>query len=174
MRALEAGPLWPYAKNFNLYHCPGDTRDTRKCGDGYAWVTYSKSQNYGGDPSGDYWGMGATIAKMSDATSPANTFLMAEDTDSRGIDVNTWVVEWITGTPNFTWVDPLGMYHIDANTWSFADGHALAHVWTGQQIIQAGLGAAEGLATFYFDGPTSGPDYLYVQEHLRFPGWKQE
>jgi prepilin-type N-terminal cleavage/methylation domain-containing protein len=172
--ALEAGPLWPYAKNYHLYHCPGDLRDTRKTGDGFAWVTYSKSQNYGGESYGDYWGAGASCMKASDITAPADTFVMAEDTDSRGIDVGTWVLNWITGTGNFTWEDPLAMYHVDADTWSFADGHALAHRWTGRQIIVAGLEAAQGLGTFGFAGPTSGPDYQYIQQHYRFPGWKQE
>jgi prepilin-type N-terminal cleavage/methylation domain-containing protein len=169
--ALQSGPLWPFAKQAKMYHCPGDTRATKLTGQGYAWVTYSKSQNCGGEPYDDYWGAGNSCMKTADITAPAETFATIEDTDWRGIDMGTWVLNWTTGTGRFTWEDPIGMYHVDTDTWGFADGHAGTHRWTNRQIIAAGLEAATGVDTAGFTGPTSGTDYDYIASHYRFPGW---
>ncbi len=174
--ALELSPLWQYAKNAKIFHCPGDTRVLLSPGSGYAWVTYSKSQNYGGESYDNYWGCGATCLRTSDINAPAETFTTVEDTDWRGINDGSWVLNWVkspVGQPDsFTWEDPLGMYHIDTDTWSFADGHSGTHRWADQGVIQAGQQAAKGVATAGFAGPTSGPDYQYIRMHYRFPGWK--
>jgi prepilin-type N-terminal cleavage/methylation domain-containing protein len=172
--ALQASPLWPFAKNANTYHCPGDTRATKTTGHGYAWVTYSKTQNYGGETYDNYWGAGNACLKAADVSSPAETFATVEDTDWRGFNVGTWVLNWTTGTGKFTWEDPIAMYHVDTDTWGFADGHVATHKWTNQKIIAAGLEAATGQDTAGFSGPNSGTDYDYIAAHYRFPGWKQQ
>ena len=102
-----------------LFHCPGDIRDTLPTGSGYAYDSYSKTQNYAGDPYDDYWKMGATCSRTSNVNSPSMTFVFVEDTDWRGYDVGTWVVNW--KTDGFTWQDPLAMSHLNVNTWAFAE-----------------------------------------------------
>jgi prepilin-type N-terminal cleavage/methylation domain-containing protein len=174
-QALAGSPLYQYARNVGMWHCPGDTRIMNAPGKGFAYCGYSKSQNYAGDPDDTsgaaYWGMGATLAKASDVTAPSLTFMVAEDTDSRGIDLGTWTMDWDYRTPNFTWVDPLAMYHINVDTWLFVDGHVESHKWTDPLAIKAGQKASVGVADFYFTAATSGPDYRYVQFRSRFPGW---
>jgi hypothetical protein len=175
VQALQQSPIWVYAKNANLYHCPGDTRSTLLTGKGFAWVTYSKTQNYGGESYSSYWGAGSTCLRISDITAPAETFTTVEDTDWRGINDGTWVINWTKGANapgRFTWEDPLGMYHIDSDTWGFADGHTSSHRWTNKQLVQAGQQAAKGVQMAGFTGPNFGADYDYVRSHYRFPGWR--
>jgi prepilin-type N-terminal cleavage/methylation domain-containing protein len=174
VQALTESLVFPYVKNVAIFHCPGDTRIMNKTGQGYAYDSYSKTQNFAGDPYDNYWGMGACCQKCSDITAPSMTFMAVEDTDWRGYDDGTWVVNWeLGGDPeSFTWEDPLAMYHIDVNTWLFIDGHVETHQWHDKAAIAAGLEAATGVATTQYPAKTSGPDYDYVRTRLRFPGWK--
>jgi prepilin-type N-terminal cleavage/methylation domain-containing protein len=169
--ALRTSPLYPYINNMAVFHCPGDTRIMNAPGHGFAYCGYSKSQNFAGDPYDNYWGMGATLLKTSDVTAPSLTFMFVEDTDWRGIDDGTWTMTWETGTPNFTWVDPLAMYHINVDTWLFVDGHVESHKWHDPLAIKAGQQASLGVDDAYYTAATSGIDYNYVQFRLRFPGW---
>ncbi len=112
--------------------------------------------------------------KDADVTAPAETFAAVEDTDSRGYNDGTWVVNWqLNGAApgSFTWEDPPAMYHVDGDTWSFIDGHVGTHKWTDPGIIADGQKAAKGGTMGAFTGPASGPDYNYVRNGLRFPGW---
>jgi prepilin-type N-terminal cleavage/methylation domain-containing protein len=178
MQALTNGPLFPYTKNVNLYHCPGDTRISQPTGQGFAFCTYSKTQNYGGEAYGNYWGQGATIKKVSDLTAPSLTFEFVEDTDWRGFDEGTFVVNgsYTTGTGTGTWSfapeDPLGMYHGNVQEWAFTDGHAEPHKWTYQPAVAAGLAASKGANSTGYPLPQNTSDYAYMAKRWRFPGWK--
>jgi prepilin-type processing-associated H-X9-DG protein len=98
------------------------------------------------------------------------TLSFLEAADWRGYNVGTWVVNWITGTDNFTWEDPPAMFHGNQGTVGFTDGHAELHKWLDGRIISAGQKAASGAAMAGFAGPTSGPDYAFVRDHYLFPG----
>jgi hypothetical protein len=172
--ALTNCLLFPYTRNVNIFVCPGDTRAALLPGQGFAFCTYSKTQNYGGESYDNYWGMGATCSKDADVTAPAETFAAIEDTDWRGYNDGTWVVNWGLNGVNpgsFTWEDPPAMYHVDADVLAFIDGHVGTHKWTDPSIISAGQKAATGQNTAGFAGPASGPDYNFVRNGLRFPGW---
>jgi prepilin-type N-terminal cleavage/methylation domain-containing protein len=173
--ALTNSLVFPYVKNVRIFLCPGDTRINLLPGQGFAFCTYSKTQNYAGDSYGasvSYWGCGATCVKDSDVNAPAQTFCIVEDTDWRGVNDGTWVVDWILTSESFTWVDPPAMYHVDTDNWGFIDGHVGSHKWTDPAIISAGLEGAKGQSVANFTGAaTSGTDYDYVRSHYRFPGW---
>jgi len=177
-QALASGLLYQYAKNVGIWHCPGDTRNMNATGRGFAYCGYSKTQNYAGDPDNTsgavYWGMGACCLKTADVNAPSQTFMVVEDTDWRGYDDGTWVVNWDYQTPNFSWEDPLAMYHIDVDTWLFVDGHVETHKWRDQAAITAGQQASLGIEDVAYNAATSGADYNFVQTHLRFPGWKPQ
>jgi prepilin-type processing-associated H-X9-DG protein len=65
---------------------------------------------------------------------------------------------------SFRWIDPLGMYHIDANNWAFIDGHVETHKWKDKAAIAAGLHAAKGAnMSGGFPAATSGYDYNYIR-----------
>jgi prepilin-type N-terminal cleavage/methylation domain-containing protein/prepilin-type processing-associated H-X9-DG protein len=170
-------PLYKYAPNPGVYHCPGDTRTKNlRPGGGWAYDSYSKAQNIGGEyysPTGTkYWGAGSTYRKVSAVKKPSITFAFVEDADWRGYNVGSWVVGWVLGNPGgFTWVDPFAIYHGSQNTFSFVDGHTEARKWTHAGLIDAGRRAALGQSVTGFTGPTTGhPDFQYVFERYQFPG----
>jgi len=169
-------PLFQYAPNPAVLHCPGDTRyKYRTPGNGWAYDSYSRTQNVGGEShGGDYWGANATYTKISQIRNSAMTFIFIEDADPRaGYNEGSWVIRWNTGTipGSFTWVDPPAVYHGNNTTFSFADGHGESHKWISGAIITAGQQAGSGVSSFYFNGPTSGPDYTYVRDRYQHPNW---
>ena len=169
-------PLFPYAPNVALIHCPGDVRFKNQPGNGWAYDSYSKPNSVGGDAS--WGGQGATYTKLSQVAAATLTFAFREDVDNRGYNLGTWVVNWDLNTPSlghaqsFTWVDPIPMYHGNVSTDGFVDGHAEFHKWTDGNLVNAGKAMATGNGSFFFTGPSSGPDYNYVYNGYRFPGWK--
>lgn len=174
--ALKANcPLFPLAPNPKSFHCPGDIRFNNRPGSGWAYDSYSKTQNITGDShGGDYWGFTPTTDRYSAIKNTSETFVFIEDADNRGYNNGSWTVTW-TGS-GFTWVDPMAMYHGNVTTFAFADGHASSHRWLNGLIINYGKGVASGTvtpssgATSAF--PTSGFDYAYIYNGIRFAGWR--
>jgi prepilin-type N-terminal cleavage/methylation domain-containing protein/prepilin-type processing-associated H-X9-DG protein len=175
-RALKdqnQNPLAKYIPAPAVFHCPGDTRFKKgSLAQGWAYDSYSKLQNVGGEPYNNYWGAGATYTRLSTIKQPVNTFIFFEDADWRNRNVGTWVVQWNLGAASFTWVDPPAMYHGDVSTQAFADGHAAYHKWRTASIINAGRRAANGQPGDNFGGPTSGLDYEFVRDNYRHPNWR--
>ena len=167
-------PLYQYAPNVGIYHCPGDTRDRLTPGNGWAYDSYSKSQNFAGDPFGNYVGFGTTYTKYSQMNAPSQTFTFVEDVDSRGYNNGSWEVIWTGGNVRFQWQDPIPIYHGNVSTYGFGDGHVESHKWLNSNLINAGKVAAAGGTTGGIPGggPYSGPDYNFVWQGIRFPGWK--
>ena len=62
-------PLFQYAPNAGVYHCPGDVRYklTPKPGPNVGWAfdSYAKTQNIAGDPDNNFWGLKSTYTKLS-------------------------------------------------------------------------------------------------------------
>jgi prepilin-type N-terminal cleavage/methylation domain-containing protein/prepilin-type processing-associated H-X9-DG protein len=182
-------PLFSYAPNANVIHCPGDTRYQLKTpGNGWAMDSYSKPNSLAGDDTGQYWGQqgaGAAAAtacyiRLSQMTAAAQTFAFVEDVDDRGYNEGTWVLNWNLTTPeaghsqSFTWEDPIPMYHGNVNTASFCDGHVAAHKWIDPALIKYGKSVAQG-GSFSPPNPPNynSVDYNYVYEGYRFPAWKE-
>jgi prepilin-type N-terminal cleavage/methylation domain-containing protein/prepilin-type processing-associated H-X9-DG protein len=175
-------PLFQYARNVGIYHCPGDTRITRQpganliassSGKGWAYDSYSKTQNVAGDPTANYCGFGVCYTKMGLITASSLTFIFIEDADPRGYNEGTWVVNWDKRGTSAFWEDPPAIYHGNVGTFSFADGHAEYHKWTDPTLIAAGKAAATGNPnnSFNASGPTTGSDYNYIYQGVRFPNW---
>ena len=167
-------PLFQYAPNVALIHCPGDLRyQARALGQGWAYDSYSRSENFNGDPYSSYWGCGNTCKKYTDASSAAMTLVFLEDSDPRGCNNGSYTVRWSLGPPqSFTWVDPPAQYHVNQSSVAFADGHADRHRWYSSAIISAGQQAAQGISSFNFTGPPSGAEYDFIRQNYRFPGWQ--
>jgi prepilin-type N-terminal cleavage/methylation domain-containing protein/prepilin-type processing-associated H-X9-DG protein len=180
-KGLTTGnPLSKYAANPGVYHCPGDVRSQLPIGGmpnvGWAYDSYAKTQNYGGQADYDYNGCGETYTKTTAISSPSMTFTMIEQADHRGYNIGVWVVTWNKIVGRFQWDDPVAMYHGNISTFAFADGHAESWKWKDPEIIKAGKKAASGQGAntdMANRAAKSGPDYEYVHDRYRFgPGWK--
>jgi prepilin-type N-terminal cleavage/methylation domain-containing protein len=169
-------PLFQYAPSVGVYHCPGDTRFKKATfAEGWAYDSYSKSQNLGGEAYANYWGAGSTYTKLTAVRTPSNTFAFMEDAQSGSPspnrNVGAWVVTWVA-LNTFNWTDPVAMFHGNVNTQAFVDGHAESHKWIRTQIIKAGLSAANGqVASAIFTDLTSSDDQ-YIRNNYRFPTWQ--
>ena len=178
-------PLYQYAPNPKVIHCPGDVRFKRNIpGKGWAYDSYSKPNNVGGEGGiningNSYWGQGATYAKLSTVTASSSTFAFIEDVDNRGVNLGTWTLAWNKSSAlfghsqSFSWNDPLPMYHGNVSTFAFVDGHAEHHKWITPAIIAYGNSVASGSGGISSLPPAGGVDYDYVYMGYRFPGWAQ-
>ncbi|HEX9046621.1 MAG TPA: hypothetical protein VF988_06310, partial [Verrucomicrobiae bacterium] len=98
--------------------------------------------------------------------------------DNRGYNVGTWVLNWQLTTPqfghpqSFTWMDPIPMYHGNVSTSAFLDGHVESHKWLDAALVSYGKSVAQGGTFSPPNPPRAGPDYEYVYQGFRFPGWK--
>ena len=174
-------PLYIYAANTEVYHCPSDPRIqlTPQPPDNVGWAfdSYSKTENVGGmirfpaTSTGGYWGAPATYTKLTSIKDSSLTFTFIEEVDCRGYNHGTWEVDWDKiGTSGF-WGDAPAMSHGNANTFGFADGHVESHHWLDGGIIDAGRKGSRGIPQGTGWGPASGLDYDYIYQHYRFPGW---
>jgi len=172
--------LFQYAPNVGVYHCPGDTRTKKTTfASGWAYDSYSKSQNIGGESwdygtGTPYWGAGATYLKLGAVSAPSSTFAFVEDADTRNMNVGSWGVRWNFGSNpgSFLWADPIAMFHGNINTQAFADGHAEFHVWRRPEIIAFGIAAANGQTLPAPAYDSTKLDDQYVHNNYRFPGWR--
>ena len=181
LKTTGADPLYQYAPNPGVIHCPGDLRYSHnRPGNGWAYDSYSKPNCVGGENYGNYWGQGSTYTTLSQIQSTSQTFVFREDVDSRGYNEGTWVVNWnhttaaAGHTQSFTWEDPIPMYHGNVSTATYADGHADSHKWIDAAIVNYGKQAALGGNGFNFNPPNPPnhtPDYEYIYQGYRFPGW---
>jgi prepilin-type N-terminal cleavage/methylation domain-containing protein/prepilin-type processing-associated H-X9-DG protein len=169
----SSNALYYYCNNVGVYHCPADPRIARdpatNSPNGWAYDSYARTQNLGGEPFDNYWGAGATYTKMSAIFQPGATFSFMEDADWRGYNVGTWVVNWL-GRHGFRWQEPPAIWHGNVCSVGFADGHGELHKWLDSAIIDAGRGAAQGREQSDWTGPNDGPDYQYVYNGYQFPG----
>jgi type II secretory pathway pseudopilin PulG len=171
--------LYAYGANSDVIHCPGDVRYRNTPGAGWAYDSYSKTDNVRGKGSGFIWGQSAaSYTNLSQIANPAHTFAFQEDVSTRGYNQGTWTVNWNLNTPqfghaeSFTWADPIPMYHGDVTTAACVDGHAEFHKWTDRTLIQYGLLIAGGGTFSPPNPPNSGPDYEFIYQNYRFPGWQ--
>jgi len=131
-----AGPLFQYAPNADIVHCPGDKRYQLPVGKGYSWDSYSGTSyingQLGADPTGG-------LKKTSQLQRPGNGILWAEGADMRGENLGSWQMS-SPGTPsaNFSdakFLDSPAAFHVNAATFNFADGHAESHRWLNGTTI---------------------------------------
>ena len=158
-------PLYTYLKNGKMLHCPGDMRYQRlQVGSGWAYFSYSRVDAI----SGMGWKGQVPFKKLGAVTPPTMATIFLEESDPRGYNNGTWVME--AGT----WVDPFSIFHGHSSTLSFADGHVESHNWTDSRTIKAATAAANGntAATFYWPGgDKTNPDFVWMWDHYRFESW---
>ena len=140
-------PLYKYAPNPLLIHCPGDKRispgGTTYYYDSYSGVEGLNGGNYvpGSGNSGSEHNA-TPIMKSSGLRHPNQRFLWVEENDIRGDNQGSW---WFDpGSPfgsNLRLIDCPAVYHFTGSTFSFADGHSESRPW-GQDGNTISLGLA--------------------------------
>src|SRR5204862_6154651 len=119
--------------------CPGDLRfKFRKPGLHWAYDSYSKADGM----NGDYWNI-PPLVKLGTVPEPARAMVFVEEADSRNYNLGTWVINADT----HEWVDAVAVFHNNANTISFLDGHIEPHRWLEATTLKAGMAAERNLDT---------------------------
>lgn len=120
------GPLFRYASNPDIVHCPGDLRFKRPVGQGFSWDSYSGTTFLNGESPGGF-------TKRTELRLPSERILWVEGADGRGENVGSWNM-LNTGTPSLGFTDARfrdspADFHCGAAGFNFADGHAEMHKW---------------------------------------------
>jgi prepilin-type N-terminal cleavage/methylation domain-containing protein/prepilin-type processing-associated H-X9-DG protein len=143
----RTAPLFPFAPNPDIMHCPGDIRTSSATH--FAWDTYSGVGGFvGGDSTLDsHLGQ---ITKQQQVRHPSDRFLWVEECASQQTTVagqtfgeNEHAWDMHPGDPigppspfyTASWVDSPAAFHGANSTFSFADGHAESHKWISGLVI---------------------------------------
>jgi len=127
------GPLFKYAPNSSIVHCPGDRRYKLAVGTGsltgpgsgpFAWDSYSGMNGLNGES-------GARLYKRTEVLHSSDRILWIEGADMRGENEGSWMMNGGTA-PNFTdatFGDSPAAFHVTSASFSFADGHCQMRKW---------------------------------------------
>jgi prepilin-type N-terminal cleavage/methylation domain-containing protein/prepilin-type processing-associated H-X9-DG protein len=175
-----AGPLYAFAPNVDIVHCPADWRANlpikyQPYGGPFAWDSYSGSgflngeYDYGGDPR--------MILKRSGITRPADKFVWAEGADTRGENLGSWWLENYGsvaagfGTAKFS--DSPADFHVGFANFNFCDGHVESHKWQDHTTIayanDTSINKAIGSATLVAAQHAGNVDAIWCASHYAGP-----
>ncbi len=172
MKGMVISPLWQYAKQVGIYHCPGDTRTkTKQPGAGWAFDSYEKTVVSGGYNA--FYAAFKPYNKLTSIQYPANTTFLVECADPQAA---TWGYNpriWELGVNPPQWKSPFAMFHTTTSTLSFTDAHTELHRWKEASTIQAARDSANGItAAYWTSGSVAGStDFQYMWDNYRYNGW---
>lgn len=165
---LRAGALYRYVNEFGVYHCPGDNRKNMgtSLGNGLEYRifrSYSLSDYMRGTDSAD-------PKKLFAFKDQANKMLFVEeiyDGSAGNFNHDGWSYVPYSGS---MW-DPLGIFHSDACTFSYMDGHAERKKWEDKRTVVFCMSRGEASAQGFgknqvFNPPNPDLDWL----DARYPG----
>jgi len=129
------GPLFKYAPNGGILHCPGDKRYLLKFtpngGGPYSWDSVSGVSGLNGEGGGG-------LKKLNQVKHPTDRFMWVEGADMRGENVGSWTMNAGNPANNFsdaTWVDSPAAFHVRSADFNFCDGHVENHKWLNSATI---------------------------------------
>ncbi len=133
------GPLFRYAANPDIVHCPGDKRyllqypagASPKSGGPYSWDSYSGVTFLNGEAGG--------FTKKNQIVHPSDRIIWVEGADMRGENVGSWAMgSYGTAALNFSdaqFEDSPAAFHIVSACFNFCDGHAETHKWLNSATV---------------------------------------
>jgi prepilin-type N-terminal cleavage/methylation domain-containing protein len=134
IRGCELGALFPYVKNVDLYHCPGDRRNRTE-------LTH-RSYGIPGGMNGDVgtgasswmtqqWGY-PSYKKLTEIKNPGIKYVFLEEkTDVGGWNWGSWNLE----KSGARWWDPIVVRHGRLSVLAYSDGHATQHQWMQKSTL---------------------------------------
>jgi len=128
--AFKKGGLYQYCPNPDIIHCPGDLRQTRKVGNGYAWGSYSGVATLNGELAQSFG-----LTKENGIHRPSDAILWVEENDPRGENEGSWDFFPSPPYPTASFEDSPAVFHGQSSTFNYADGHAELHKWVDGATI---------------------------------------
>ncbi len=104
--------FWKYNETIEIYHCPGDKREFRSGKSNYRSysIPWQMNGHYGPtyyNGGSDDWHIGEIVKKRGSIRSPSEKFVFVEDSDNRGYNMGSWVLDGKPGTCCLHRPDPL-------------------------------------------------------------------
>jgi prepilin-type N-terminal cleavage/methylation domain-containing protein/prepilin-type processing-associated H-X9-DG protein len=157
---LKVGKLYPYVKDTDSYHCPGDNRgkssfafpgnsDHLEC-----FRSYSIPAGLNGERS--YCDVWTNVAQIKDS---GRKYVFVEDVDPRGFNLGSWAIN--RSKSSYQWVDPIAIWHNKRSTLSFVDGHAEIHSWKDKRTIEWADSLLKGLSFNQTQAGNVDWEYMY-------------
>lgn len=130
---IKKGTLYPYVKNVASYHCPSDDSF------GENFRTYSMPDCLNGWWSKDVPSSGvnanwSNLTRLSQIASPTESYVLLEENDPRGYNINSWVIDPAGAGVADNWSDPIVVWHGARSSFGFADGHAETWKWSVETL----------------------------------------
>lgn len=168
IRGIRAGVLFPYVKNPDVYHCPGDKARKSMYDGTPVFVTYSIPRclywvtNKG---SADYQHQ---IRRFDEISSPSTRYVFVESGETRNWNSSH---HFVMGAPEYTqlsewgWWGPMAVNHGDSSVLGFCDGHSEVRKWRDRYTIErvdelVVTGATNYGIDYPPDGQTQDIDYM--------------
>jgi len=155
------GPLWRYAPNAAIMHCPADKHWQMPFNKGFCYDSYSGSDYLNGEDQANP----NTILKRTAIMHPSDRWIWIESSDSRGENEGSWWMNIVgnqaTGFQGSTFADgndAPAAFHITSANFNFCDGHAESHKWLNGATI-AFANAMNG------NTPAANVDSVWVAQH---------
>ena len=151
-RGCYTGAIYPYVKNVEAYHCPGDRRlyegtwrNGQRGPEEYyrAYRSYQLPHSVRGRTrtQKDSGSIDAKdmYRKLNDVSYPENKYCFVEDEYDlmvANFSNGGWSFEPVIGLQQ--WWDSIGIFHVDGCTLSYFDGHAGKYKWKDDRSVQHG------------------------------------
>ena len=157
LEGIRQRGLWPYAPEVELYNCPGDKR-AQKNPTGFGFRTYSQPAGL----AGDLWGGNLTeiVTKADQIPHPSDKYIFVEETENGNPGWNRG--SWITGIATYQWVDSVAIWHNNASTFGFADGHAERISWQDDRTIETCMREISNGLAIPFNPPNPDLNWLIL------------
>jgi prepilin-type N-terminal cleavage/methylation domain-containing protein/prepilin-type processing-associated H-X9-DG protein len=126
------GPLWQYAPNVGVIHCPGDQRFKQPLNQGFSWDSYSGAGGLNGEDTD------VELKKGSQLRHASERMVFIEGADMRNENLGSWMLRPRGTAPSFAGAqfnDSPAAFHVSTATFSFADGHAEPHRWLDDATV---------------------------------------
>lgn len=126
---IRRGLLFPYVgKELKVYSCKSDGR---RFSSNQAFRSYSIAGGMNGvSESGEeeiY-----PIERYNEIEMPAEKYVFVEAPDARGWNMGSWILHPKSGK----WINPVAVWHDNASSLGYADGHVEMRKWKGKGFIQ--------------------------------------
>ncbi len=163
---IKKGLLWPYMEAMDVFHCPGDKRFLKAPTiGGYGGTGGYRSYSIVGGMNGEEWVYYTRLTKISGMKSPGDKYVLVEEADGRGYNINSWIVDPDTGGSG--WTDPVAIWHNERSNLGYADGHAEKHRWVDDGTIEAAREGKTGASVTLGDKDIDYMRRFYPYDQLR-------
>ena len=141
---IRQGLLYDYLKTVEVFRCPSDRRKI-------STMATQRSFSIAGPAYGG-WNPNAspqTVSKKySQIKSPATKYIFIAETDPRGENKGTWIMNAKRAPDGPKWIDPFSIWHSkNRTTLGWADGRAQLHRWVDASTIQMSENARDAAMT---------------------------